>query len=102
MNKSTNIIRYIAAGLGFLATLFFILPLYAGNGSVYIGAQIIFGFQGANLDMFSFLSFLLPSAASTVLLIKTKHSESLRDPPFLTHGLVPHPPSDFLVSLMTT
>ena len=97
MNKSTNIIRYIAAGLGFLATLFFILPLYAGNGSVYIGAQIIFGFQGANLDMFSFLSFLLPSAASIVLLIKTKHSESLATALFLLSGLVLILLPDFLV-----
>lgn len=80
--------HYAAAGLGFLATLFFILPLYTANGSTYIGAQIIFGFKEANLDVFSFLAFMLPAAASMALLIKTKHSESVATLLFLLSGLV--------------
>jgi thiamine transporter ThiT len=88
MDKTSKLMHYAAAGLGFLATLFFILPLYTANGSVFIGAQIIFGFKEANLDIFSFLAFLLPSTASMVLLIKTKHSESVSMLLFLLSGLV--------------
>ncbi|MFA6780701.1 MAG: energy-coupled thiamine transporter ThiT [Bacilli bacterium] len=88
MNKSTNIIRYIAIGLGYLATLFFFLPLFEANGNVYIGAQIILGFKTANFDAFSLIAYLIPAAAATLLLLRSKYSESLSMMLFLLSGLI--------------
>ena len=86
MNKSLNIIRYVAIGLGFLVFLFIFLPLYDVGGTPIIGVSIIFGYGSANFDIFSFLAFLFPAVAATLLLIKTKHSEALAMMFFLLAG----------------
>ncbi|MFA5422019.1 MAG: energy-coupled thiamine transporter ThiT [Bacilli bacterium] len=86
MDKTVNIIRYVAIGSGYLIALFFFLPLYADADQAFVGVQIILGFGVANFDIFSFLTFLLPAIGSTLLLLKLKYSESIATLLFLLAG----------------
>lgn len=86
MKKTNNTIRYVTIGLGFIAFLLFVLPLFEGNGNIHIGAEIILGLKTARFDIFSLFAFLFPLAASVVLLIKSKYSESLATMFFLLAG----------------
>lgn len=75
MNKHSKLIRLLAIIFGFLLTLLIFLPLYKLDGKQYISFLVILGFYNASFDIFSLLTFLLPSVASVLLIFKKRNLE---------------------------
>ncbi len=75
MSKHLKYIRLLTIALGFLLTLFLFLPLYEIEGTKYFAFLVIFGLSNSSFDIFSFITFLLPSIASLLLLVKKKNLE---------------------------